>query len=140
MHNAPHIRRFAPLAALTLSLIAAPVAHAGLLAPRTIDAGTGKDSVEVGGSIGNHRAWAAFVQETGGVERLYVDSAHGGSWARPFLADRGNAVTGAGLAGSNRGALRRQVEIDDLAQFVLCEIRDADGRQGPVGAGPLMGA
>jgi hypothetical protein len=43
------------------------------------------------------------VLETGGVERLYVDSAHDGSWAHPFLADRGNAVIGAGLAGSSRG-------------------------------------
>ena len=62
-----------------------------------------KDSVEVGGSIGNHRAWAAFVQETGGVKRLYLDAAHNGSWAHPFLADRGNEVAGAGLAGSSRG-------------------------------------
>ncbi len=103
MDIAPLIRRFASLAALTSSLIVAPAAHAGLLAPRTIDAGTGKDSVEVGRSIGNHRAWAAFVQETGGVKRLYLDAAHNGSWAHPFLADRGNEVAGAGLAGSSRG-------------------------------------
>ena len=103
MHVTAHIRRFIPLAAVALSAIVTPAAHARLLAPKTIDAGTGKDAAEVGGSIGNHRAWAAFVQETGGVKRLYAETAHNGKWAHPFLADRGNEVQLAGLAGAGRG-------------------------------------
>src|SRR3979411_916127 len=104
MPRTARIRRFVPLAALTLSALVAPAAHAGMLAPKTIDAGTGKDAIEVGGSVGNHRAWAGFLQPTGGVQRLYVGAAHNGTWGSPSRADRGNEVTGAGLAGSSSGA------------------------------------
>ena len=97
----------AAFAAVALCAIMAPAAQAGLLAPKTIDAGTGNDSIEVGGAIGNHRAWAGFVQQARGVDRLYVDFAHDGTWAHPFLADSGKEVDAAGLTSWPRGPRSR---------------------------------
>ena len=127
-----HIRRLAPLAVAMLAAMIAPAAHAGLLAPKTIDAGTGKDSGEVGAAIGNHRAWAAFVQETGGVKRLYAEAAHNGRWAHPFLADRGNEVQLAGLAGSGRGRAVLVFTEKVGGKEVLFGRRLANGAGGPV--------
>jgi hypothetical protein len=129
------IRRLAVLAGVGLGGLLAPAAHAGLLAARTIDANTGHDAIEVGSAIGNRRAWAAFVQQTGGVDRLYVDYAHNGKWARPVLADRGNAVDatgGAGLAGSIRGAAVAVFTESVNGKHVLFGRRLNNGVAGPV--------
>jgi hypothetical protein len=100
--------RLALLGAITLATslctALAPVAHAGLLPPKRIDANTGQGPTEVGASVSAHRAWAGFIQRTGGVERLYVDYAQNNRWAHPFLVDGGKAVAGAGLAGSAGGS------------------------------------
>jgi hypothetical protein len=72
------------------------------------------------------------VQPTGGVDRLYVDYAHDGRWAHPFLADAGHDVDGAGLAGSTGGAavvvFTRKVNGND----VLFGRRSKNGVAGPV--------
>lgn len=128
-----HIRCVAAVAAVAVSTALAPAAEAGLLAPRTIDARTGHDAVEVGGAIGNDRAWAAFVQQTAGVDRLYVDYAHNGNWARPFLADRGSAVGEAGLAGSTTGTAVVVFTEQVNGKDVLFGRRLENGAGSPVG-------
>src|SRR5205085_12255454 len=45
-----------------------------------------------------------IVQKTNGQNRLYAVYARNGTFRRPFLVDRGNAVVTAGLAGSQGGA------------------------------------
>ena len=122
----------AAFAAVALCAIMAPVAQAGLLAPMTIDAGTGKDSIEVGGAIGNHRAWAGFVQQTRGVDRLYVDFAHDGTWAHPFLADSGKEVDAAGLTGSATGAAVAVFTEQVAGKDVLFARRLKNGAGGPI--------
>ena len=76
---------------------------AGLLPPQTLDAGTGKDALQVGTSIGSHKAWAGFIQQTGGHDRLYAAYARNGAFHAPFAVDNGNAIEGGELAGSENG-------------------------------------
>jgi hypothetical protein len=90
------------LAVLAAGVLAATGA-AGLFGPQRIDARTGKDAIPLGTAIGNRRAWAGFAQNTGGRDRLYVAFARNGSFGAPFLADRGNEITGGELAGSHGG-------------------------------------
>lgn len=97
------MRRLLATAALGLTIPMIVNGQAALLPPVTIDANTGLDALDVGASIGNRRGWAAFVQTTGGVQRLYVAYAEEGAFSPPFLADRGNAVTAAALAGNDAG-------------------------------------
>jgi len=91
------------LAGLLAGLTASP-GIARLLAPQTIDAGTGQDAIQVGASLGSRQAYSAFVQQTNGTKRLYVVHARNGVFGAPRLADRGNDVSAGGLAGNTRGA------------------------------------
>jgi hypothetical protein len=85
-------------------LLASTSAADRLFSAQRIDVGIDKPAVQVGAAIGNTRAWAGFVQERAGKQRLYVRYARNGRFRRfPKLADRGNEVTGAGLVGDTKG-------------------------------------
>jgi hypothetical protein len=110
------------LATLATALVVSGSAVAStVLAPQTIDAGTGADAYEVGVAIGHNEAWAAFVQHTDGHARLYVAHARNKVFGPPALADDANLaaagapVTGAALAGSASGGAVVTYGVTDAA-------------------------
>lgn len=135
------------LIAVGAVMFAAPAADARILAPQTVDAGTGMDALDVGASFA---AWAAFTQTTDGKNRLYAAPANNGLFGAPLLVDRGNAIIGAELAGNRNMPCRgcggliagsaMAVFTEDVAGAGVLFGRTLFPRWGPspAGGGPVL--
>jgi len=132
MKVADHLRLIIVSAALGAAAFGVPAAGAAILAPQTIDAGTGMDAHDVGASFGARTAWAAFTQTTDGKSRLYVAWARNGKFDAPQAADRGNAVMQASLGGNRRGQAVAVFTEQVGGVAVLFSRRLAGGGGGPV--------
>jgi hypothetical protein len=122
-----------------VALLAAPVAPAvaGLLRPQLLGSPGATNAVNVGAAMGPDRAWVGLVQTVGGVKRLYADFARNGRFAAPVVADRGNAVVSAGLAGDASGGSRGNAvlawtELGGNVHVLFARSLTSDGRLGPV--------
>jgi hypothetical protein len=87
--------------------------------------------------MGPDSAWIGLVQTVGGVQRLYADFARNGRFGPPVVADRGNAVVNAGLAGDASGGSRGNAvlawtELVGNVHVLFSRSLTSGGRLGPV--------
>lgn len=125
--------------ACAVALVAAPVtpASAGLLRRLSLGTAGATNAVNVGATMGPDRAWVGLVQTVGGVKRLYTDFARNGRFGRPVVADRGNPVVNAGLAGSAGGgsggnAVLAWTELVGNVHVLFARPLSSNGTVGPV--------